>query len=452
MRVSGIASGLPPNLLEQVLEAERSPIKKMEADKNKIQEKNKLVTDLESKVNDIGKNLTSLMGRRGFVDKKIDSNFPDVINGTLDPDKAEAGNWNLEVIELASKSSVVSGGFPDKDKTTAGVGYIRFRTEDGEKDVYISDEADSTLEKIAEKINLSNVGVKAAVVNDVNNKDRGYKLELSSEKTGEDERVEFPVVYLLDGEEDLQFDQMKEPKNAKFKLDGHEFEAPDNLIKDALPGINIDLKQAKPGQTVRMNITENYDAIAEKIKGFVDSYNAALGIIQAQNKLTPNEKGDMRLGPLGGDSMTRIVEGKLREVIQSTQETGSPIKTISELGVEYTRNGTLNFKQDKLKKQVSDDPKAVVQFLRGNNVDIGFIPSVTQKLRGLADPASGAIGAKKQSFESRVKNIDDRIDRKERALGKREEQLKKQFSQMEQAMSQLQGQSGNLGAMAGPKG
>lgn len=444
IRISGLSSGLPPNLVDQVIEAERAPVKKMQDDKAKIEDKVKLVTDFETKVNDVTKNLNNLMGRKGFVDKKLDSNLPDVVNGTLDPDVAEAGNWNLEVVQLASKASVVSAGFPDKDKTQAGVGYIRFDTPEGDKDIYISSSEESTLEKIAEKINMSSVGVKAAVVNDVNNKDRGYKLELSSEKTGEDENIKFPTVYLLDGDEDFMFTSRNEPRNAKYKLDGHEFESKENVIKDALPGITIDLKQAKPGQEIRLNIAENYDAIAEKVKGFVDSYNTALKFIQGQSKLSPDAEGRQRLGPLGGESMTRMAENRLREIIQNPVVSGSSISRINELGVEYSREGSLTFNADKLKKQINTDPKNVVQFLRGNNIDTGFITTMNNKIKALTNPTTGAIGAKKQNFQSRSRQIDERIDRKERMLEKKEASLRRQFAQMEEAMSKMQGQTAGM--------
>lgn len=449
IRIGGLASGLPPNLIDQVLEAERSPIKQMEAKKNSIQDKVKLVSELETKINDINKNMNSLVGRKGFIDKKLDSNLPEVVNGTLDTDIAEPGSFALEVSQLATKSAVVSSGFPDKDQTKAGVGYIKFQTDEGEKEIYISNEDESTLEKIAEKINASNLGVKASVINDVNNKDRGYKLELYSEKTGEDEKVIFPTAYLLDGEEDLDFNEYKEPQNAVFKLNGHEFQTADNIVKDILPGVTLDLKQAKPGAEVRINISENYDAIAEKVKGFVDSYNAALSFVHSQNKLSPDGKGRERLGPLGGESMTRMTEMRLKEIIQSPQMTNSSIKRISELGVEFTREGTLKLNADKLKKVVNNNPKDVVAFLQGNNVDVGFIPSMNRRLRQLVDPNSGAVGAKKQNLQSQTNQIDDRIERKERSLEKREAQLRKQFSQMEESMSKLQGQAPALGGMKG---
>ena len=439
IRISGLASGLPPNLVDQVIEAERVPLKTIQDQKVKVEDKVKLVTDLETKINEINKTLGVIVGAKGFVDKKFASGFPDVIEGTIDPEIADAGEWTVEVLQLATKPSVVTNGFPDKDKTTMGVGYIKFETMDGPKEVYISEE-NSTLDKIASSINDSGIGIRAVVVNDRSDKEDSYRLEIAGLKTGDDNAVEFPIVYMLDGNRDFQFVGENKAMNAKFKLDGHEFETESNVIKDLIPGVNLDLKKAIPGQPIRLNITENFDIISEKIKSFVDSYNAALGFIQGQSKLTPDAKGNQRLGPLGGDSMLRMTESRLRQIIQDVQETGSQFKRIIELGVEFNRNGTLNFNQDKFKKLVNNDPKQVVQFLRGNFVDTGFILSMKKRLGSIVDPQTGPVTTRKKSYQDRISQMDRRIDQKEKNLSKREEQLRKQFSKMEEAMSKLQGQ------------
>ncbi len=439
IRISGLASGLPPNLVDQVIEAERMPVKILQENKTKVEDKVKLVTDLETKINDINKNLGVIVGAKGFVDKKFNSGFPDVIEGTIDPEIAEPGEWTLEVLQLAGKPSVVTNGFPDKDKTTMGVGYINFETLDGPKEVYITEE-NSTLSKIAESINQADIGIRAVVVNDRSDKEDSYRLEIAGLKTGDDNSVEFPTVYMLDGKSDFQFTGNNKAVNAKFKLDGHEFETDSNVIKDLIPGVNLDLKKAVPGQPVRLNVSENYDIISEKIKSFVDSYNAALGFIQGQSKLAPDGKGSQRLGPLGGDSMLRMTESRLRQIIQGVQETDSQFKRIIELGVEFNRNGTLNFNQDKFRKLVNNDPKQVVQFLRGNFVDTGFIPSMKKKLGSIVDPQNGVVTSRKKSYQDRISQMDRRIDQKEKSLSKREDQLRKQFSKMEEAMSKMQSQ------------
>ncbi len=445
IRISGLASGLPPNLVDQVIEAERVPVKNMQEQKTKIEDKVKLVQDLETKIGDINKNLGAIVGAKGFVDKKLNSSFPEIINGTLDPEKADAGEWTIEVMQLAGKPSVVTNGFPDKDKTTMGVGYIKFDTEDGEKEVYIKED-NSTLEKIAESINNAGLGIRAVVVNDRSDKEDSYKLEISGLKTGDDHEVSFPTVYMLDGNRDFQFVSEIKAQNAKFKLDGHEFETAENMVNDIIPGVTLDLKKAQPGQPIRINITENYEVISGKIKSFVDSYNAALGFIQTQNKLTPDKAGNPRLGPLGGDSMLRMTESRLRSIIQDTPLTESKFRRVIELGVEFNRNGTLNFNQEKFTKLVNSDPQSVVSFLRGDQISTGFITNMRKKLSQITDPQVGTVTNRRKSYQDRVSQMDKRIEQKEKTLARREEQLRNQFSKMEESMSRIQSQGASAQA------
>lgn len=445
IRLSGLASGLPPNLIDQVIEAERMPIKQMEGKKAGIEDKVKLVTDLETKINDISKNLGNVVGARGFTDRKLESSFPDIINGTLDPNVAETGEWTLEVTQLAGKPSVVTNGFPDKDQTTMGVGYIKFDTEEGEKEVYITED-NSTLEKIAATINRSGTGVRAMVVNDRSDKEDSYRLEIAGLKTGDDNQIHFPTVYMLDGNRDFQFTGTTKAQNAKYKLDGHEFEATENKISDLIPGVVLDLKKAKVGEPVTLKVTENFEVVSDKLKNFVDSYNAALAFIQNQHKLTPDKEGNPRLGPLGGDSMLRMTESRLRSIIQDPQRTNSKFKRILELGVEFNRNGTLNLNQDKFNKIVTENPKEVMEFLRGDFVSTGFVTSMKQRLGSIVDPQSGPVTTRKKSMQDSMAQIDRRIENKERSLAKREEQLRQQFAKMEEAMAKIKSQGASAQA------
>ncbi|MFN3453331.1 MAG: flagellar filament capping protein FliD [Pseudobdellovibrio sp.] len=445
IRINGLSSGLPPNLVDQVIEAERMPLQKMQEDKAKIQDKFKLVNDFETKLKDIMKNLDTLVSAKGFSDMKFASGFPDVIDGVIDPTVAEAGDWNIEVLQLASKPSIISSGVSDKDQTSIGVGYIKFQTANGEKEVYISKE-NSTLEKVAATINSSNVGVKATVVNDRKDKEESFKLQLTGTKTGDDNEVDFPTVYMVDGDIDFEFNEKLAAKNAKFKLDGHEFEVPDNKVEDIIPGVSLDLKQVKAGVPVKLSITENFEAIGDKVKSFVDAYNGALGFIQSQHKLTEDQKGNPRMGPLGGDSMLRMAETRLRAVIQNPQFTKSSIDRVIELGIEFNKNGTLNYNADKLKTAVAKNPKDVAEFLRGNFINTGFVNSMRIQIRNMTDPSSGMVGTRKVNYQTQMKNIDDKMDRKEKSLEKREAALRRQFANMEEAMSKMQSQGAALKA------
>ena len=448
IKISGMASGLPPNIVDQIMEAEKIPIKTMEAKKVKEQDTLKLVEELETKVSDINKNLGELVGTKGFTDTKFISGDPNIVDGKVDPAQAVTGEYQLEVMQLAEKPGALSNGFPDKDDTQVGVGYIKFKTEQGEKEVYISGN-NSTLQGISNQINASTTGLRASVVEDRKNKDAPFKLLVTGLATGDDNDVKFPTIYMLDGDQDLYFDQSKKAQNAKVKLDGFEFELASNNVDGLIPGVTLDLKQAAPGKPIHANVKENLEVISGKIKTFVDSYNAALGFIQAQNKLQKGEGGKEALGPLGGQGILRSIENTLRRVIQSSQlGTGSTITRALELGVEFNRNGTLTFSQEKFEKTLNADPKAVSGFLRGDGFNTGFVATVKREVGYLLNIQSGALPNRKKGIQQKIENANKGIERKEKQLEKKEDQLRRQFSNLESTMSKLNSQGAAVGAMA----
>ena len=85
-----MASGLPPNIVETILDAERIPINTINARKAKTENKLKLVQDLESKVSSIKGSLNELASTHGFQDMKLISSDPNIINGVVDPELSKA--------------------------------------------------------------------------------------------------------------------------------------------------------------------------------------------------------------------------------------------------------------------------------------------------------------------------------------------------------------------------
>lgn len=452
IRITGMASGLPPNIVDQLIEAERIPLKQIEGKKGKQEDSLKLVTDLETKVSDITKNLSELTNTKGFVDTQLVSGDPNIIDGTVDPGAVVNGEYSLEVTQLAQKPGAISNGFPDRDKTQMGVGYIKFQTPEGTKEVYINGK-NSTLNGVAAQINSSNVGMRATVIEDKRDKDNPYRLLVSGLKTGDGNSVEFPTIYLLDGDQDMFFDQAREAQNAKLKLDGFEIETPDNVINDLIPGVTLNLKQASPGREVRLFVKENMEAVSGKVKAFVDAYNGALGFIQNQSKLQKGSNGKEQLGPLGGDSMSRQVENTLRRIILNPQYgVASDIQTMNQLGVEFNRNGTLNFSQEKFNKVLSSKPQDVSNFLRGDGLSTGFITNLKRELGNLQNPAFGVLANRKKGIQEKINRFNTQIEQKERQLEKKEDSLRKKFADLEQKMSQINSQGAAVAAMgAGAK-
>ncbi len=451
IRITGMASGLPPNIVDQLMDAERIPVKQMEAQKTKQEDKLKLVTDLETKVSDITKNLSELTSTSGFMDKKFVSGDPNVVEGQVDPQAAIPGEYSVEVVQLAQKPAAISNGFPDKDETQIGVGYIKFNTPDGEKEVYINGN-NSTLEGVMKQINAANVGLKAQVLEDRKDSENPFKLLISGLATGNDKQVTFPKIYLLDGDQDMYFDQSRPAQNAKVKVDGFEIELPDNKSTDLIPGVTLDFKSAAPGREIRMSVKENLEVISGKIKSFVDSYNAALEFIQKQSKLQAGDGKNPRLGPLGGDGMLRTIENSLRRVILNPQlGVETPIRRIGELGIEFNRNGTLNFSQDKFNKVLNANPQGVAAFFRGDGFNTGFVSGLKREIGNLMNGQFGVLSNRKKGLQDRINQVNGRIETKERQLERKEDSLRRKFADLEQKMSDMQAQQARFAAMA-PKG
>ncbi len=448
IRFSGMASGLPPNIVDQIMEAERMPLKTMEAQKGKEDGKMKLVTDLETKINDITKNIGEMVGIRGFTNNKLVSGDPNIIDGTVDPNAAVTGQWQVEVLQLAQKPGALSNSFPDRDSTQIGTGYLRFDTPEGRKDVYINSQ-NSTLDGVAKAINGAGVGLRAMVMNDRKDQENPFRLMVTGLNPGSDNQVNFPIVYMLDGDQDIYFDESRPAQNARVKIDGFEVEVQDNIVNDLIPGVSLDLRQAAPGRAVRLSVKEDLEVIGGKIKSFVDAYNGALSFIQDQHKLQKGQDGKERLGPLGGDGLIRSIESTLRQVILNPQMgVESNISRIGELGIEFNRNGTLNFNQERFNKVLSSNPQMVANFFRGDGAKTGFIPALKRQIGNILNQAFGPIANRKRGLQQKISAIDQRIDNKQRQLERREDTLRRQFSDLESKMSQLQGQGAAVGGLA----
>lgn len=449
IRFGGMASGLPPNIVDQLIEAERIPIKSQEANKAKADSKLKLVTELETKISDVSKTIGELVGTKGFQNNKFTSGDPNIIAGTVDPETAVTGSWNIEVMQLAQKPSAITNGFPDKDTTEIGVGYLKFETPDGTKEVYVNG-GSTTLEGVAKSINASGVGVRATIVNDRSDKSNPYRLVISGLSTGDDKQVTFPTVYMLDGDSDFYFDQSRPAQNGKIKVDGFEMEVSENTIKDIIPGVTIDLKQAAPGRDILVSIKEDYEVISGKVDEFVKAMNGVFQFIQAQNSL--NEKTDTSK-TLGGDSLLRTIENRMRNMVQAPQfGAGGTIQRLSQIGIQFERNGTLKFEKTKFDSMLARQPKEIQAFLTGDGFNTGFVPTLKREIGNLMNQAYGPLSNRKRGLQQKIDTINKQIDNKERQLARKEESLRRQFSRLEETMSKLQSQGAAVGAIgAGPK-
>ncbi|MCC6278626.1 MAG: flagellar filament capping protein FliD [Oligoflexia bacterium] len=433
-----INTGLPPNIVKQIVDAERAPLKQLEVRKEKVQTQLKLVDDLTGKVREIFAGLRELAGTRGFSDIKIDSGDPNIVRGSAEKGVASPGTYMVEVMKLAHKTSAVSNGFPDKDETQVGVGYIRFYGPTGDKrEIYI-DNDNNTLEKMAKVINSKGLGLQASVVPDRSDRDYPWKLMITGKGLGENGGLTFPKFYFLDGDQDFFLEEERPAQNGKVKVDGFEFDIEDNTLKDVIPGVTLELRQAAPGREVMVSIGEDKEVITGKIKSFIDQVNGVFSFIQQQNTLDQNSDTTKTLG---GDALLRQVESRFREILQRPQFAAQgSIKYLADVGVSFNRGGTLNFDQEKFNAAISRDLPGVQEYFVGDNRGQGLIPQLRMAINGLLDNVTGPLTQRSRGMKTKIEQMDQQIANKERMLAQRETTLKSQFARLEETMSKLNSQ------------
>ncbi len=449
VKVSGLASGLPPNLVDQLVQIERIPIQSMEMKKAKTENRLNLVTELEGHLRDIRGSLGDLASAKGFNALTVDSADPSIITGVVEPGSGAKGSWNVEVLELASKSAALSNGFPDKDESQVGIGYLSFDTSEGEKEVFI-DASNNTLEGVARQINSSGLGVRASVIQDRKLGDEPYRLLISGIGYGDDDYVDFPTLYFLDGDQDFYIDRDLEAKNARVNIDGFEFELPENQLNDLADGLTLDLRQAAPGKVVNIKVQEDSEAVVGKVDSFVESVNKVLNFIQKQNKLTSESD---TTSTLGGDSMLRTIESDFRRMIQDPVfGRGGRIKRLAELGIQFNRQGTLDWKKESFEKALKTNPDDVRDFLVGDGFSTGFVNKINRKVALYFDGAFGLISNRKRNLQTQMRQMDDRIDSIERRVEQKEKALRRKFANLEEKMASLKNQGNFLAARLGGGG
>ncbi|MFY7993019.1 MAG: flagellar filament capping protein FliD [Bacteriovoracaceae bacterium] len=440
--------------MKQIIEAEKVPIQQMETRKGKIEEKKALLGQLTSLVEGMRGEILKNKNARSLRELKVNSSS-DAVAISADKNLAEPGKYQIEVLSLAQKSSAFTNGVEDKDKTYIGVGYLRAVLPNGdEKEIYI-DEAHANLTGIAKLINGdSELGMRATVVNDGINEDEPWRMIISLADTGDGNRAEFPDLYLVDGEVDLYIDQERPAQDAKIKLDGFELEVPSNRATEIIPGVTIDLKKAKPGEEINIEITEDVQAIGGKVNDLVENINKVLKFIKEQNNLS--EKSDTQR-TLGGDLSLQQIESRIRTAVFTPVMTSKGPMRIGDLGITFQRDGLLKLDQAKMEGELNKDYKKVAQALTGiytleGGKSKGFVDLLDEMASTLLAPPSGVLPTRKNGLQSQINQIDRQIANRERVIAQKEEVLKAKFSRLEETVSRIRGQGAGIAGLANMAG
>ncbi|RFU22880.1 flagellar filament capping protein FliD [Geodermatophilus marinus] len=221
-------------------------------------------------------------------------------------------------------------------------------------------------------------------------------------------------------------------------VNGPKVTSSSNTFADLLPGgtLTVSEKSATP---VTITVTADPEAVAAKVKGFVDAANAALAEIERHGN---NDSGSTAV--LKGDFALRQLAGEILDAVSSAVGLdGSPGRA----GVQLTRTGTIAFDQTAFLSALAADPARTQRLFAGTPAEgsTAAVDGVSQRLQALTkratDATTGTLSVLAKGKDSLAEDFRDRIADWDLRLTARRETLTRQFTAMESALGSLRSQS-----------
>jgi len=450
LRFDPAGGGQFKQAVQQLIEIENQPIKTMQGHKAKEEARMKLFQEFKSKFSGLDKALNEMTTLKKFREIKTDLGEGANLAGvTVDKDRVEVGQYQLEINQLAAKQSLISIGFKDPNEAIFGPGTIRIDTENDETIELSLGSSDSSLRGIASAINRNTQSpLRATVVKDMIDSAEPWKLILSSKKEGATNQLSIPEFNFESGP-DLRIQDQHKAQNSIVTLNSFQIEEDSNDINDFLPGMNLHLKQALPDHPFTVTITEDYQKISAKLKNLVDQVNQILQFIIKQN--TIDDKTDTTT-TFAGDTGLQSLEYQIRNIMQQGFPTGNineGVETTMQLyqiGIEFDKSGALSFKEDKFNKTIETGFSEISEAISG---PLGLANLLKTTIDGYTASGTGMLSSREQGIRSRIKNIDEQIENKTRLVEQKKQQIIDQFSKLEGSVGNLQRQQQQLSATLG---
>lgn len=429
----GIGSGINTSqLVADLVEAARSP--KESVINTKATTNNARISALasaKSSLETFSTALTELLKSTDYSGQPVSNDATIATVGLVSGGVPSGLPAQLEVRQLA-KAQVLQSAPLAAASATAGVGTLTIAVGASSFDVTLASPA-NTLADLASKINAAKGGVTASVVTDIN----GARLVLKGE-TGVSQA--FTVTAGPDADADLQrftFDgasgtltRSQTAQNAQITLDNVDMEFTSNTVTTAIPYLRIDLNKAAPGTLVTLATNQPTATMSQLVQEYVQAYNT---LKTALNASMAAPTGGSGAGVLSGDAGVRDMSNRLSKLINTTLSSDGAYKTLSDLGVSTSRDGTLKLDTKRLDAAIAADPQAVTQMLNPAvpDADHPGIAGALKDVTSYLNATNGPLASSKAVYDKLKGSLADQLEKLDDQMANYEERLSLTYSAMQ---------------------
>lgn len=424
----GAGSGLDlSGILTNLMQVEQQPLVALQSKEASYLSRISALGTLKSSLSSLQTAAQSLIPSSGqtasekYTTLKVSTADSTIATATISAG-AIATSYTLTDITLASNQQLRKSGLVPPASGSDGTLHIKVGTGTA---VDVAVTGGSTLSQVASAINLAKTGITASVINDGTND----HLTISSNSTGDGNNIE--ITTSSTGWEGFAFSGgalpdngwniLQDAKSASAKINGLPVTSQTNTLSSAISNVSITLlKESASGTSLTVS-KDTSSSIYSGVNSFIKAYNDA---VTSMGSLGYYDSSSKSAGALQGDSVLRGSQNLVRGLLQTTAGGSSDYQTLSDIGVEMQKDGTLKLNSSKLSTATSADYDGVVELV--TKIGTAFKTS----LDGVVG-TSGTLASATDSTNRLIKQVNQQQTRLSDRLTQIEARYRKQFSSLD---------------------
>jgi flagellar hook-associated protein 2 len=204
-----------------------------------------------------------------------------------------------------------------------------------------------------------------------------------------------------------------------------------NAVSGLIDGVTLNLKATTAANTpVTIDISNDTSEITERVKAFVESYNA---LASRMAELRSYDATTRTAGPLLGDAMLLGIESQLRSDLTNPVTGLSGANMLSTIGITRQLDGTLELDESTLNEALDGDLNSVAAiFASEDGVAARLFDHIEARLA-----TDAGLEARNTSLQKEIRDIQDDKDALDARMLVIEERYRKQFTAMDTLLASL---------------
>ena len=362
------------------------------------------------------------------------------LTATVAAEGATAGQYVIEVKNLARAQSLQSGAVADRTAKHGDTGSFEVELADGTKRT-IDLKGDTSLNGIVKAINADDKsGLRATVINDGNGNnylmltanDTGVQASVKNITVTGDQSLKDILSFSTAADGTTTGMASTKAEDAQLIINNLVVKSGSNNVANVIDGVTLNLtEKTETDKPITLKLEADTSVANKAIQDFVKTYNALQTTIK---NLTAFDAKAATNQPLTGDGTTRSIQSSVTGALQAVLGEGT-VRSLADLGITTDpQTRQLKLDQTKLDKALTANPADVTKLLTGDN---GLAKSFDKAFKDVLG-STGSLKTRTDGLTKSMSDLDAQQKRAKAASDAEIDQMRTRFVALDKFYMQMQ--------------